>query len=878
MKQIFLLDVSGFLFRAYFALPRLTSPEGASTHALYGFIRQLGKLIGEYKPTHLAAIFDGPDNKRSRTEIYADYKAQRQPIPDDLPQQIIWADQYCQLAGIPRLSIPGVEADDVIGSVAKWAQEQGARVYIVSSDKDLAQLVTPQISLINPFKEGRVIDPEGVEEIYGLPPSKIIDYLAIMGDTSDNIPGLPGFGPKTAVALLQQFDSLEQILENPDQVSGKKKQETIREHADLARLSRKLATIDVDLDCPRDANFYQQEEARGEELASFYKQMGFRSLLKEVGGERAQEEALDYAVVDTEEELDALLNHLRGQKEICFDTETTSTHPMRAELVGIGFATEPAKAWYVPAGGKLGLKRVIEQLKPLFADPEIGFYGHNVKYDLHILANCGVEVANVCFDTILASYLLNSHQRGHSLDALALHYFAKVKIALKDLIGSGKKQITLAKVPIEKVAEYCCEDADYTLRLRQQLGPELKERGLDRLFETIELPLLRVLFKMERNGIFVDSKALTDLSSLLTKETARLTEEIYQLAGEPFTIGSPKQLSEILYTKLEIPPPKKTKTGYSTAADVLEGIGHPIAAKVLEYRTLEKLRSTYVDTLPTQILPSDHRIHCTFNQFVAATGRLSCQDPNLQNIPVRTQLGREIRAAFCPQKEGWSFLSADYSQIELRLMAHMSEDPALIEAFEKGLDIHKATAARVFDLPLEEVTKEQRYHAKAVNFGILYGQQAFGLARELKIPVKEAAKFIECYFERYPKVKEFLGEAIERARQEGKATTITGRERILPDIESRNAIQRTASERLAVNTPLQGTAADIIKMAMIEVDQQLEGKAKLLLQIHDELFFEVPDEELEALKGMVKQVMEGITTLRVPLIVDLCVGKNWKEC
>lgn len=883
MEKLFLLDVSGFLFRAYFALPRLTNPEGESTHALYGFIRSIQKLLNSYSPDHLAAVFDGPDNKRSRTERYADYKIHRRPTPDDLPQQIVWADQFCQLSGIPRLCLPGVEADDAIGTIAKWAEKKGSHVYIVSSDKDLAQLVTDQVSLINPFKENLLIDPKKVEELYGIPPEKIVDYLAIMGDSSDNIPGLSGFGPKTAVTLLQQFDSLEELLAHPDQVAGKQKQETLRQEADIARLSKELATIDCNLDCPREVKFYQQEAANESELRHFYEKMGFKSLLKDLGSGPTSTETLSYKIVDTEADLDQLIEELSKAKEVCFDTETTSPHPLEAKLVGIGFSIRPQEAWYLPANGKLGLEQIVKRLTPLFANPNIGFFGHNVKYDIHVLNHIGIKVAKISFDTILASYLLNAHERRHSLDQLALAYFSKVKIPIKELIGSGKKEITLAEVAIERVAEYCCEDADYTLRLRKLLAQKLDERGLTHLLYEIELPLMQVLVKMEQSGIYVSRERLGDLSTYLQSEIAILEKEIHQLAGESFAINSPKQLSEILYTKLKVPPPKKKGGHLSTAADLLEELEerYPIAGKILQYRTLEKLRSTYVDTLPTQILPSTGRIHCTFNQSVAATGRLSCQEPNLQNIPVRTPLGREIRAAFCPEKEGWSFLSADYSQIELRLMAHLSEEPALIHAFEKGLDVHKATAATVFSIPLEEVTPSQRAQAKTVNFGILYGQQAFGLARELHISAKEATAFINAYFEKYPKVRQFIDQAIERARQEGRATTLTGRERLIPDISDRNAIQRAAAERLAINTPLQGMTADIIKMAMIEIDREIEQrgwKAKMLLQIHDELFFELPDEEISAVQQVVKGVMEGIYPLRVPLVVDLSVGKNWKEC
>jgi DNA polymerase I len=885
MQKLFLLDVSGYLYRAYFALPRLTDSQGRSTHALYGFIRSVLRLMKDFQPTHLAAVFDGPDNKRSRTEIYAEYKIHRQPTPEDLPQQIVWADKFCQLAGIPRLTLPGVEADDAMGSITQWAAQTGAHVYLCTSDKDLAQLVTNQVTMVNPLKDDLLIDPKKVEELYGVRPDQIIDLLALMGDASDNIPGLPGIGPKTAVSLLQQFGTLDEILAHPEQVVGQKKQETIREKADLARISRELATIDVNLDCPKEEAFYIRQKPNREGLLHFYQEHNFSTLVKELEREvPAQiEEKVDYRIVDDPKEVEELIDRLSKESEICFDTEGTSASPMRAELVGIAFSTQKGSGWYLPANGNVGQERLLKQLLPLLTNPKIRFYGHDVKNDLHLLANHGIKVANLSFDTVLASYLLSSHDRRRSLDQLVAHYFSKAKTDLKNLIGTGKKQITFAELSIDQAGTYCCENVDYTLRLKEILSTELEQRGLTSLLKELELPLLSILLKMERYGIYVDPTKLSEMSLVITKEIGHLQEEIYQLAGEPFAINSPKQLSAILYEKMGIRPPRKTATGFSTDADALEALAldHPIAGKVLEYRGLEKLRSTYVDSLPNEILERDGRVHCTFNQTIAATGRLSCQSPNLQNIPVRTEVGRQIRVAFHPEQKDWSFLSADYSQIELRLMAHFSEDPSLLKAFEEGEDVHASTAARVFGIPLDQVTKEQRHLAKAVNFGILYGQQAFGLARELKVSVKVAATFIEKYFERYPKVKYFLEQSIQRARDEGRATTMIGRERLIPDLTSRNGSLRNAAERLAINTPLQGSAADIIKLAMIEVDRRLSQSglsARMLLQIHDELFFELPDHEIDQLSALVKEAMEGVMKLKVPLVVDVAVGKNWREC
>ncbi|NGX60581.1 MAG: DNA polymerase I [Chlamydiae bacterium] len=882
--KLFVLDVSGFIFRAYYALPPMTSPKGEATHALFGFIRSVLKLFKDFSPEHIVAVFDGPDNKRQRTAIYEQYKANRTQIAEDLPEQIEKGMDFCKLLGVEHLAVPGVEADDTMGSIAKWGAGQGWEVYLCTSDKDLAQLVTDEVFLLNPWKENLVIDAAKVEEIYGVPPAQIIDLLAIMGDSSDNIPGLKGFGPKTAVALLKEFGSLETLLANPEKVKGQKKQETLKEEAEIARLSQRLATIHTDVDFPKEKGVFSKRPTDLPSLRQFYLDFDFTSLVKELGGDFSQEEGkVDYHLVDDEEALDQLIETLQNQKEIAFDTETTHVRPLLAELVGIGFSFREKEGYYIPLNGKLGKERVLEAITPLFANREIGFFAHNAKYDLHILANYGIKVANLCFDTILASYLLNSGTRRHSLDALSLQYFGKVKTPIKDLIGSGKKEITMDQVPIEKVSSYCSEDVDYTFRLKQVLAKPLEERGLAPLLFDLELPLTRILAKMERAGVYLNVEELKEYAVEINKELRGREKEIYELAGEEFNISSPKQLSHILFEKMGIKPLKKTATGLSTRAEVLEALAlkYPIAEKILSFRSLEKLRSTYIESLPNEVNPETKRVHPTYNQFVTATGRLACQDPNLQNIPVRTPQGRRIREAFRPQKDGWSYLAADYSQIELRLMAHLSGDPSLIEAFQKGEDIHTSTASLMFEIPLEKVTKEQRHHAKAINFGILYGQQAYGLSQELKIPIDKAATFIKNYFLRYPKVGEFIDQTIREAKESGKSVTILGREREMPDILSSNAIVRNAAERLAINTPLQGTAADLIKEAMLRIDCEMEKrklKSLMILQIHDELIFEVPDEEIDTLLPLVKQAMEGVYTLKVPLVVDVAIGKNWAEC
>lgn len=889
MKKIFIIDASGYLYRSYFAIKQMTNSKGESTNAIYGFIRSVQKLIKDFNPTHLVSVFDGPRNAIKRTAIYPDYKAHRQEMPKDLLHQIFWAKDCCRLMGIPELMIPEVEADDTMGSVAVWAEKWEATAYLCTSDKDMCQLVNDHIFVLNTFKDNLIVNAEEVEKQFGVRPDQMIDYLSITGDASDNVPGLPGFGHKTAAELLKKFGTLDYILDHPKDIPGAKKQETLINDKDKALISRQLVTIDTAVEIPEDPEFYRLRSPSLSGLKAFYTELNFSSLIRELETLFPSSETtietipLNYQLVDDEASLSALVDSLKSCKKICVDTETTSLEPMKAELVGIGMGTHPGTAWYVPVNGQLGLEKVLKALKPLFSDPNIAFYGHNIKYDRHVLLNHGIEIAQIDFDTMIASYLLNSHSRQHSLDALALTHFDKVKVPISDLIGKGKHQLSMKDIPLDKIAHYCCEDVDYTIRLRELFVKELDERGLTKLMTFMEVPLLTILFKMERKGIFVDTAIMAEISKELAARIGELEQSIYALAGETFNLNSPKQLSQILFEKMGITPPKKTATGFSTNADVLEGLKekYPIASQLLEYRELEKLRSTYADSLPQMINPHTHRIHCTFNQTVAATGRLASQDPNLQNIPVRSEIGKKIRQAFRPQKAGWSYLAADYSQIELRLLAHLSEEPALVKAFLANEDIHNYTASLIFDIPIDQVNAVQRNQAKTVNFGIIYGQQAFGLSQELKIDTKTAATFIQMYFERYPGVKHFLESCKASARLLGKAVTLLGRERLIPEINSQNGMIRTAAERLAINTPLQGTAADLIKLAMLEIDARLKREGKksfMILQIHDELIFEVPDEELEAMKILVKEEMENVMQLKVPLIVDIEVGKNWKEC
>ncbi len=891
MKKIYIVDAVNFLFRSYYAIGPMTNLKGESTNALYGFIRSIFKLMNEFSPDYFAAIFDGPENKKSRTEIYREYKSHRTGMPEDLFSQLEEALHFCEIAGIPYLSVTGVEADDTIGSVARWMEKKDVQVFLCSSDKDLCQLVSDRIFIINPHKDNLLIDREKVKELFGVTPEQIVDLLAMVGDASDNIPGLEGFGPKTAAALLNEYGTLEEILAHPEKLSGKKR-ETLINDKEIALMSQKLATIHTDVPFPHEEKFFHLKTPDLEKVKEFYREMHFMSLLRELGVEEESPAkggvvkapmAQHYHLVDDEKTLFELIKRLEREKEICIDTETTHIRPMQARLVGIGLGVCPGEAWYIPLNGALGKDKVLSMIKPLLENPKIGFIGHNIKYDLHVLLNENIGVQNVAFDTILASYLISPQTQRHNLDSLSLEKLGEVKIPIVDLLGKGKKQITMEEVPLDKITAYCCEDVDFTLRLKNLFEKDLKLLELIPLFEQIEMPLISILMWMERNGIYVDLKKLSKMSEELKSQLKELENQIHDLAGESFNINSPKQLSTILFEKMGIKPPKKTTTGYSTAFDVLDSLKEEalIIKKIIEYRTLEKLRSTYVDALPEQINPVTHRIHCTFNQSVAATGRLSCQDPNLQNIPVRTKEGKEIREAFKPQKPHHCFVAADYSQIELRLLAHLSEDPILIKAFREGEDIHSYTAALVFGIPLKEVTPQMRYQAKAVNFGILYGQQAFGLSQQLGIDYKEAEIFIDTYFERYAKVKEFLNFCKESVRKTGRAVTLTGRQRPIPEIHSKNPAIRSSAERLAINTPLQGTAADLIKMAMIQVDAYLQHHphaGKMILQIHDELLFETLDEKAKELASQVKSIMEGVFTLNVPLIVDISIGKNWGEC
>ncbi len=877
MDRIYIIDAVNYLFRSYHAIgPAMSDGQGRSTGALYGFIRSVQKLLKEFSPEYCVIVFDGPDNKKSRQAVYADYKMHRKKAPEDLYPQFEWAYKFCELAGLPVLCVDGVEADDTMATVAVWAADRGAEVFLCSSDKDLLQLIKPGIFALHAHKDNLLVDSAKVEELFGVRPDQMVDYLALTGDASDNVPGVEGFGPKTVSTLLQEHGTLDAILAHPERVNGPKKQEALRTQKDTALMSRELVQLDLHVEVPHDEKFYHIRESEHEKLAAFYQEMSFHSLMRTQIAQPEADRGSEYILVDDERALADMKEALESHEEICVDTETTGLDPLRAECVGIGLCAEAGKAWYLPCNGALGKEKICESLQTLFSKHR--FYGHNLKYDLHILSGLGIEPTHLSFDTLIASYLLRPQNRLHNLDTLALEQFQKAKIPIESLIGKGKSERSMADAPIEQVKDYCCEDVDYTCRLKRVFTKELKQSGLESIFYNIEMPLIPILTRMEREGIRLNPEALKEVGQELFGEVERMRKKIFDAIGEEFNINSPKQLAEMLHKRLGLMLPKG-----STRADVLESLSgeEPILEEILEYRASEKLRSTYVEALLEAINPNTGRIHCNFNQLGAATGRLSCQDPNLQNIPVRSEAGRQIRSCFIPRGQGWSFLSADYSQIELRLLAHFSKDPELLHAFCHGQDVHRRTASLVFGVPLDQVTSEMRSQAKAVNFGIVYGQGAYGLSRQLHIPVHEASHFIQTYFKRYARVLEYTEECVKEARKTGETQTIMGRKRPIPDIHSKNASIRAAAERLAVNTPLQGTAADLLKMAMIAIDHQIKNKkmqSKMLLQIHDELLFEAPNGELEELEAVVKSEMEGVMKLEVPLKVDFSIGKNWGEC
>ena len=918
-KPIILVDGSSYLYRAFHALPPLTTSSGQPTGAVRGVTSMLRKLIKDYDPQYMAVIFDAK-GKTFRDELFEEYKSNRPPMPDDLRAQVQPLHDLIRAMGLPLIIEDGVEADDVIGTFARIFGEQGAPVLISTGDKDMAQLVTDKVTLINTMNDA-LYDIEGVKKKFGVGPELIIDFLALMGDKVDNIPGVPGVGEKTALGLIQGLGSLENIYQNLDKVAelsfrgaktlGKK----LAEHKEMAFLSYQLATIKLDCELSEDLDDLKLGEPDNESLARYYQELEFKGWLSEVlaGADAsvvaAAEEAGNsndaprsgisrdaYDIVYSEAMLDKWLDKLKDAGEFAFDTETTSLNYMNAELVGFAVAVSD-KAAYIPFGhnypgapDQLDKQLVMDKFKPLLEDDTLRKIGQNLKYDMSVLAeDAGITLRGVAFDTMLESYVLDSVATRHDMDSLALKYLGHKTISFTDIAGKGAKQLTFNQIGLHEASPYAAEDADVTLRLHQTLWPKLEQEGrLTEVFRDIELPLVTVLSRIERNGTYVDATLLKHQSQFLAKRMAELQEKAFEIAGQEFNLASPKQLGEVLYEKLEIPVIKKTPKGApSTAEAVLQELAleYPLPQVIMDYRGVAKLKNTYTDKLPELINQRTGRVHTSYHQAVAATGRLSSSDPNLQNIPVRSEEGRKIRQAFMapPPAKGKGrrkIVACDYSQIELRIMAHLSDDKGLTDAFEKGLDIHRATAAEVWGKSLDDVSDNDRRNAKAINFGLIYGMSAFGLAKQLGLPRKEAQDYIELYFERYPGVKRYMEETRVLANDKGYVETLFGRRLYLPEIHSSNGQRRQAAERTAINAPMQGTAADIIKMAMIKVHDWLDTThfdAKMIMQVHDELVFEVAEDQVEDLVMEVKERMESAAALKVPLIVDAGIGENWDE-
>ncbi|MBN1916688.1 MAG: DNA polymerase I [Verrucomicrobia bacterium] len=879
-ERLFLLDGVSYAYRAFYAIQRLSNADGFPTNAVFGFVRTLRKLIADLAPERLVAVFD-PKGPTFRSKRFADYKITRRPMPEDLVVQMPVIKEWLEAMGIPVVEVEGYEADDAIGTLARRAEAAGFEVYIVSGDKDMLQLVSDKVRALHAHKDNAVLGPDEVVERFGVPPDKVTDVLGLAGDTSDNVPGVPGIGEKTATALVQQFGGLEEVLAHPGEVSGAKRQENLRASADLARLSKELVTIRTDVPIELDLDKAKLGAPDAERLSRLYARLEFHQLRDELV-ERTDTTDVDYRLVNDTEALAALVKALEGVEELAVDVETTSTDAFRAELVGISLAFAPKQAFYVPLNGALEPRAVLDALRPVLSDPARRLVGQNIKYDMEVLAGAGIELGRVAFDTMVAAYLVNPARGRYKLDDLAIEHLGIKKIPIEDLIGSGKNQRSMADVPLEEVARYSCEDADTTLRLKGLLEPHLREAALLELFDEIEMPLVGVLAAMEARGVAVDTALLGAMSAEFQKRLDALAREIYEQAEESFNLNSPKQLSVILFDKLGLPVQKRTKTGPSTDVEVLEKLAqlHPLPQALLQYRQLAKLKSTYVDALPALVNPKTGRIHTSFNQTIAATGRLSSSSPNLQNIPVRTDEGRRIRDAFVPGEPGWLLLAADYSQIELRIFAHLAHEEAMIEAFRRGEDIHAVTASHIHEVALEDVTPDMRHRAKTVNFGIIYGQGAYGLSQFLHVPVGEAQAFIDAYMTRYEGVRAYMDNTVAAAERDGYVETICKRRRSVPELRSASNQTRALGRRIAINTPIQGSAADLIKIAMIRIERRLSEaalKTRMLLQIHDELIFEMPENEADAARALVVGEMESVMTLSVPLKVDVKTGRTWGE-
>ena len=914
-KRIFLIDGTAFAFRSFYAIRTgLTDTKGRPTNAVYGFTRILLKLLREHAPTHIAVAFDA-GGTTFRDEMFEAYKAHREKTPEELCAQFPMMIDVVEALQIPVLRIEGVEADDVLGTLARRAEAQGMEAIIVTGDKDMLQLITDHIHVYDPNKgdKGQWYSAQDVQERFGVGPQGVIDALSLMGDSADNVPGVRGIGEKRAKELMEAYGSLDAVYEHLDELKGKLKENLLADR-EIAYLSKRLVTIDTDVPLPVDPDACHRQEPDRDRLTSVFAELAFQSMLEEILPRAEEEEKLDYRLILTQAELDAALAEMRASGCFAVDTETTSVDPVRADLVGVSMSCRAKTGYYIPIAhdpealmrrtdpddlfalevlNPLPRQDALDSLRTLLEDPTIGKMGHNIKYDLIVFQRAGINLQGIVLDTMVASYLTDPSRLRHNLGEVSLQYLRRKMIPIADVIGKGAKAVTFDKVPVDLARDYSCEDADITWRLSGIFRPLLRERALEALFEEVERPLIDVLARMEMAGIAIDLKVFEALQLELTVRLRSLEAEIFEMAGESFQINSPKQLQGILFDKLKLAPKRKTKTGFSTDVEVLEELAgeHPLPAKLLEYRTLEKLRGTYVEALPRLINPETGRIHTSFNQAVAATGRLSSSDPNLQNIPVRTELGRAIRRGFIADGKDKRLISADYSQIELRILAHLSGDDHLCAAFrdtpgspkQERRDIHRETAAHIFGVPPDQVTQDMRRQAKAINFGVVYGISAFGLARNTGLSNAEAARFIDQYFTQYPGVRHYMNTVLERAQQDGYVTTVLQRRRYMPELKSADVNTRKGAERAAINTPVQGSAADVIKLAMLQLDEALQHGAlcktgaRMLLQVHDELLVEAPEHEAEHVAEVMKEIMENAIELEVPLVVDIGIGNNWDE-
>jgi len=883
--KLFLIDGSSYLFRAFYAIGHLSNSKGLPTNATYGFIQMLLKVLKDHRPDYLAVIFDSKA-PTFRSEVYKEYKANRPAMPELLAPQIPYIKKVIEGYRIALLEMDGYEADDLIGTVAKRLESE-VDVVVITGDKDILQLVSDRIQVYDTMKEKRF----GVEEViqrFGVSPEQVVEVMGLSGDAVDNIPGVPGIGEKTAIQLIKTYGSIENLLAHVEEIPQKKLKENLGTHGDLARLSRQLATIHTDVPVHSQLKDFSLSPPDLKSLKEIFKELEFNKLLKELfSGEASLPAGRDYRLITDRNELLALLEHLRKATAFSIDLETTSPYPMWADLVGVSLSYAPHQAFYIPLGHQGGttqqlpLSWALEQLKPVLEDKEVKKVGQNIKYEWIVLKQHGIHLRGIEGDTMVASYLLNPTKHNHNLSEIAQEYLDRSVTDFKEVVGSGMKAVTFDQIELAKARDYSCEDADVTLQLSRLLFPKLKEEGFKDLFDRVEMPLVTVLAKMEMNGVKIDLDLLQEYSKEIETQLQQKTERIYGLAGEVFNINSSQQLGKILFDKLKLPVIKKTKTGASTDVEVLTKLSlqHELPFEILGYRNLSKLKSTYVDALPKLIHPKTGRVHTSYNQTVTATGRLSSSDPNLQNIPVRAEEGNRIRQAFIPEKR-WSLVSADYSQIELRILAHLSQDETLIKAFQNDEDVHARTASEIFSVPMEKVTPSMRREAKVINFGIIYGMSGYGLSQQLGTDPKIAQAYIDEYFKKYTGVQTYIEKSLEETRQRGYAMTLLHRRRYLPDIHSPTVAIRQATERMAVNTPLQGTAADIIKVAMIRIQSQIEElglSAKMIMQVHDELVFEAPEEELQKAIPMIRDEMESVMDLSVPLKVSIHSGKNWAE-